>query len=193
MVTKPRSVSTNSARLGHAKGEPVRDKHQQPAPAICLTNTGSGGDGSGRNVNILEDNVGVSVCPTKPVDPTSVAQATPGPSGDYSHSATLARSKMVRKRTRVTSGSSQSTPGTSRPTTAGITVALLPGPATVTRFSAILAALTCEGFSVASRAAQPQRSSTLAVYESKWRACVSWCITREVDPIATSAAEVVGF
>jgi hypothetical protein len=56
-------------------------------------------------------------------------------------------------------------------------------------------ALRDRGFSeeTASCISQPQKPSTLAIYESKWRKFTVWCSQREIDPITPSVPQVADF
>ena len=70
-----------------------------------------------------------------------------------------------------------------------------PLPSSSSRVSVIRDSLREKGFSdaVADRAAKPQRSSTRAVYESKWQAFVAWCEERKENPLLASVSIVGDF
>jgi hypothetical protein len=55
--------------------------------------------------------------------------------------------------------------------------------------------LRLRGFSAdaATCIAKPQKSSTIAVYESKWRKFTVWCGAREIDPLHPTIPQVASF
>ena len=55
--------------------------------------------------------------------------------------------------------------------------------------------LCSRGFSVdvASRVSRPQRESTLAIYESKWRIFTAWCNIQHINPLSVSESVVSDF
>ena len=192
--TESGGFSTSNRSLGNTTGGLVRDQRKSKASNVRLTLSGCGSDSGGRDGNVVDDSVGVrvsAVCSTF----SSTSESTAVSGRPCISSTTLARGQLVSASVRDVSGRAQATFSTSRPVASGVDTTFQPGQSSPTRVSAIRAALTRAGFSeaVASRAAQPQRESTLAVYESKWRSFVSWCHTRAVDPIAASAAEVADF
>jgi hypothetical protein len=56
-------------------------------------------------------------------------------------------------------------------------------------------ALRDRGFSdvVARRISQPQKQSTLAIYESKWQKFALWCGQRQIDPLLATVPQVAEF
>ena len=189
-----RSLPTSDRGLGNATSRLVRDQRKPKASKVRLTIPGCGSVSGRRHVNVVDESVGVRV-PTVCSTFTSSSESTAVSDRAGTSSTTLARGQLVSASVRDVSGRAQATTSTSRPFTSGVDITFQPSSTPPSRVSAIRSALTHAGFSeaVASRAAQPQRESTLAVYESKWRSFVSWCHTREVDPIAASAAEVADF
>ena len=192
--TESGGFPTSNRGLGNTTSGFVRDQGKSKASDVRLALSGCRSDSSRRDGNVVDDSVGVrvsAVCSTF----SSTSESTAVSSRPCISSTALARGQLVSASVRDVSGRAQATSSTSRPIASGVDLTFQPGPASPTRVSAIRSALTRAGFSeaVASRAAQPQRESTLAVYESKWRSFVSWCHTREVDPIAASAAEVADF
>ena len=65
----------------------------------------------------------------------------------------------------------------------------------VTHVEAVGQSIRELGFSeaVASRAAIPQRNSTIAIYASKWSRFCSWCRERTVDPVQATPPLVAEF
>ena len=61
-----------------------------------------------------------------------------------------------------------------------------------TRVESIWDALCSRGFSidVASRVSRPQRKSTLAIYETKWRIFTAWCNIQHINPLLASESVV---
>ena len=46
---------------------------------------------------------------------------------------------------------------------------------------------------VASHASRPQRESTLAIYESKWRIFTDWCNIQHINPLSATESVVSDF
>ena len=194
MVTECGSIQSSAGGLGNTTDGSVRHQRQPTSSSLCLPVSRSGGSGGGCDDHVMDRSLGVCV-PTILPSVSSFDKGAVGPSRPDPGRSTLARSQVVSSSVGNASGHTQTAAGTSRPVAAGVSTALQPSQPPSSRVSAIRAALTREGFSeaVASRAAQPQRNSTVAIYESKWRRFVSWCNSRLVDPVAASAAEVADF
>ena len=69
------------------------------------------------------------------------------------------------------------------------------GESSFARVASVERSLRAKGFSreVSSRIARPNRSSSLGVYESKWRVFSDWCSRRQVDPLHSNAQSVADF
>ena len=72
---------------------------------------------------------------------------------------------------------------------------LEPQQAGPSRVDVVKRSLRKRGFSkaVSSRIARPNRSFTLAGYQSKWKIFVAWCGERQTDPLTASAPSVADF
>ena len=194
MGAKRGGLSTNPDHLGHTSSRPVRDQGKPSAPDVRVSHTRHSSLRGRRNDHVVGKTLGVRV-PAVCTHPSGTTEDAPGQGKPDPHRTLLARDKMVRPTSGLRNRLPEATSSTSRPTSTGVDITLQPQQLVTSRVSAIRSALTREGFSesVASRAAQPQRESTLAIYESKWRAFLSWCHSRQVDPVSASAAEVADF
>jgi hypothetical protein len=65
----------------------------------------------------------------------------------------------------------------------------------LTRVAIVRRALRDKGFSESTAAciSQPQRQSTLAIYESKWKRFTSWCKQWKIDPLTPTVPQVADF
>ena len=107
----------------------------------------------------------------------------------------LARGSLVCVTTGTSCGPATTTAHEPGPTVPGQPGSSRPFQLAATRVSLIRQSLRNRGFSerVADHASRPQRLSTHAIYESKWRRFVRWCGQRETDPCSASAVVVDDF
>jgi hypothetical protein len=66
------------------------------------------------------------------------------------------------------------------------------GTSSPSRVELVQRAVASRGFSldVADRIAQPQRKSTLAIYQSKWSRFTAWCKPRQIDPLRATIPQI---
>ena len=150
------------------------------------------GHGSGCTTNELEGNVGIclptssSVTTSSRESPTRLVRTDP-------HCLTLTTCNLVSTSHRDVGGFPFTDP--QHPSITVATTRTNPSRSlqyTVTHMENIRDALGSRGFSVdlASQASRPQRESTLAIYESKWRIFSTWGITQQVNPLSATESVV---
>ena len=142
----------------------------------------------------LERDVGVCV-PTTRLTSTDSSQDPVLALQNNLGRSVVASVTLVRSTSTTTSRLSSNTTTTTRPTHTGRDPSQGSFRTKDTRVAFIRQALTLRGISepVAERAARPQRDSTIAIYESKWRRFVDWCSGRKIDPFSTSSAVIGDF
>ena len=151
--------------------------------------------GSRCSVNELEDTVGIRIPTTSSVT-TGARESTTGQVRTDTHCPTLAPGNVVA--TTLRDVSTTSTPDTQH-SSVTIPASRSDPPQSVqspaTRVESIQDALYSRGFSVdvASRVSRPQRESTLAIYESKWRIFTAWCNIQHINPLSASENVVSDF
>ena len=146
---------------------------------------------SGRTTNELEGNVGIclptssSVTTSSRESPTRLVRTDP-------HCLTLTTCNLVSTSHRDVGGFPFTDP--QHPSITVATTRTNPSRSlqyTVTHMENIRDSLGSRGFSdLASHASRPQRESTLAIYESKWRIFSTWGITQQVNPLSATESVV---
>lgn len=162
---------------------------------------GSTGICRGRVVSRLEGNVRLRIPSTKDVDNSPSKSSGHDKIPDDSGRALLAQDALVSrstKRSNRRSRSSRSTRKSSSHTSSGKRTrsgSPEPIPASASRLDLVQSALRKEGFSeaVSARVANSKKSSTLEIYESRWKHFVHWCTEKDVNPLNCSATEIADF
>ena len=151
--------------------------------------------GSRCSVNELEDTVGIRIPTTSSVT-TGARESAMGQVRTDTQCPTLAPGNVVA--TTLRDVSTTSTPDTQHssvtiPASRSDPSRSVQSPAT--RMESIRDALCNRGFSVdvASRVSRPQRESTVAIYESKWRIFTAWCNIQHINPLSASDNVVSDF
>ena len=191
-------VSTSFPSLVFQMG-PVSDRPfcNSQAPQVCISGSGSGSLGSGCSQSCM----GKSGCVCLP------SSLPPQSSGVQAHGSRLSQDDSDRPRLAkhtVVLGSSQSVESDSLQSpieegSVNSTFQRSPPQEPKSPKSAHLAprvsSIQKQGFSdeVAVRIEAPQRSSTRAVYKSKWAIFVKWCESNEVDFWSPSLKQVADF
>ena len=194
VVCESISLRRDHSSVGLPHHGSIRHETQCKTSSLCVAGRGPFGHGGGRHVHELERHVGIRVSSTC-TSSSSLAQDPPGSVRDYPDRSPLARGQMVcAPASTVGSSATPLAPG-QRSSGAERSSPQGPFELVTSRVSAIRKALRDKGFSrqVADRAARPQRSSTLAIYESKWRKFVDWCGQRKINPFSASEASVGDF
>ena len=143
--------------------------------------------GSRCSVNELECTVGIRIATTSSV--TMGAREGPtGPVRTDPHCRTLAPGHLVP--TTLRDVGSVSTPETQH---SSVTIpALRSHPSRYVQSPATLCSRDLS-VDVASRVSRPQRESTLAIYESKWRIFTAWCNMQHLNPLSSTESVVSDF
>ena len=179
---------------GSSHRRPVRHKTKHLSSHLRVADTRRGGYGYRRHVPGLEGDVGVCI-PTTRLTSTDSSQDPVLALQNNLGRPVVAGVTLVRSTATTTSRLSSNTTTTTRPTHTGRDPPQGSFRTKDTRVAVIRQAVTLRGFSepVAERAARPQRDSTIAIYESKWRRFVDWCSGRKIDPFSTSSAVIGDF
>ena len=194
MVAEPSRVPSCYSTVGNSHGRSVRDQAECPPSVFRFAISRPRSDGSRCPVSELAAHVGLCV----PTTCSSSVGAAEDPSRhvpDNFNRPALARGSLVCVTTGTSNGPATTTADEPEPTVPGRPGSSRPFQLAATRVSLIRQSLRNRGFSerVADRASRPQRLSTLAIYESKWRRFVRWCGQRETDPCSASAVVVGDF
>ncbi|XP_069114520.1 uncharacterized protein [Argopecten irradians] len=169
---------------------------EQSAANLCLCGARPIGLGCGRAISGLGGDAGLCIPSIQPggQGSTEVSDASLLPPSD---SAPVAETTMVSGAIVVSGGcSSGSSTQIQSPAPASITddafTSRDPPPS---RVEAISGGLAQAGFSsdVSARIARSIRSSSSAVYQSRWKIFCDWCIGRKIDPIKASVQLIADF
>ena len=191
---QPLGLPRHLSSLGITHRRPVCHKTKHSSSHLRVADTRRGSHGYRRHVPGLEGDVGVCV-PTTRLTSTDSSQDPVLALRNNLGRSVVASVTLVRSTATTTSRLSSNTTTTTRPTHTGWDPPQGSFRTKDTRVAVIRQALTLRGFSepVAERAARPQRDSTIAIYESKWRRFVDWCSGRKIDPFSTSSAVIGDF
>ena len=194
VVTSVR-VPGDHTGMGNSHNGSVRHEMEPQASPVRVTRPRSFSHGSRCSINELEGNVGICLPSTSSVT-TDPPEGSTGPVRTDTHRPMLDTSGLVSTPSR----DADRFPSTDTQHSSVTVPTTRPGPSrpvqsTATRVESIRDALCNRGFSidVASRVSRPQRDSTLAIYESKWRIFSDWCVAQQMDPLSSSESVVSNF
>ena len=184
-------------QLGPTADRPVCDPFQSQASQVCLSGTGLDSLGSGCSQPFMEQPGHVCLSSSIPSQSGCVETRGSGLSQDDIDRSGLAQHALVL-------GSDQSVKSNPIQSSAGEalvdpTIQRSPPQEPESSKPACLAprasSIRKQGFSdeVAARIEAPQRSSTRAVYKSKWAIFVKWCESHQVDFRLPSLRQVADF
>ena len=196
MVSTRRSVSGDRPAVGLAQYRFVRDLSKPQAAGVRVSNARPDGICSGQPVHVLAHGVGVCISSHSSGSENSaksgISQVSRG-----AHSSVLAQSTVVPRSHSVTSRQSQVSASASGPVVSeqGSTSSSQPAGASPSRLAVVRGALRDRGFSLAAAQciSQPQRQSTLAIYQSKWKCFTGWCKARKIDFLDPTVPQVADF
>ena len=170
---------------------------QSQTTTVCLTGAGSNSLGSRCLESMVGSIGGVRLSPRISDSPGSLKVEGSGLLQDDTHCPRMAKHALVLGPSESVSSDSIQTPSGARP-----------GDSTLQRgttqesqqpqsscLAPRISAIQEHGFSdeVAARIEAPQRSSTRAVYKSKWSIFLKWCQSHEVDVRAPSVNQIAEF
>ena len=183
MVAEPSRVPSCYSTVGNSHGRSVRDQAECPPSVFRFAISRPRSDGSRCPVSELAAHVRLCV-PTTCFSSVGAAEDPSRHVPDNFNRPALARGSLVCVTTGTSCGPATTTAHEPGPTVPGQPGSSRPFQLAATRVSLIRQSLRNRGFSerVADHASRPQRLSTHAIYESKWRRFVRWCGQRETDP-----------
>ena len=174
---------------------PVCDIRESQAPTVCVPGGGPQSSGDGRSVNSVEGTGRVRLS-SPPPTPVSAPQNSGGGHDHDPDRPAVAQQIMVPSPVRtasrapsgVTTQRGSTEPG-EEPSPSG------PKRLPPSRVQVVEQALLEKGFSKSTAAviARPQRPSTLATYEDKWRKFVDWCDGRQINSVAVTCSQLADF
>ena len=197
VVPFPAGIRSLVFQVDPASGGFVCNPVQSQTSTLCLTGTRLGSLGSRCPESTMGSFGGVRLSPRVPAPPGNFKVEGSGLSQDDPHRSRMAKHALVLGPSEpVRSDSLQASPGTrssdstfqrddSQESRKPQSSCLAPRSLTIQE----------RGFSddVAARIEAPQRSSTRAVYKSKWAIFVKWCQSYEVDFRAPSVNQIADF
>ncbi|XP_069129272.1 uncharacterized protein [Argopecten irradians] len=196
MATKSLDLRGHLSGVGQASYRPFRHFPEQSAANLCLSGARPIGLGCGRAISGLGGDAGLCIPSIQPggQGSTEVSDASLLPPSD---SALVAETTMVSGAIVVSGGcSSGSSTQIQSPAPASVTDdAFMSRDPPPSRVKAISGGLAQAGFSsdVSARIARSIRSSSSAVYQSRWKIFCDWCIGRKIDPIKASVQLIADF
>ena len=196
VATEPLNFRGNLSGLGQASHRPVRHFPEFSVADLRVSGSRPEGLGRGRSVSGLGRDACLCVSSFQlgGQGATEVSGASLFPSAD---SSLMAEAAMVSGAVVVSSGgASGSPPQSESPTAASVQDdALTSRDPPPSRVEAISGGLAQAGFSedVSARIARSIRSSSSAVYQSRWKIFCDWCVGREIDPIKASVQLIADF
>ena len=192
-------VSTSTCLPSTGMGNPiigsVCNKVESHTSTICVPCFRSINHGSRCSVNELECTVGIRIPTTSSVT-TGAREGPTGPVRTDPHCPTLASDDLVP--TTLRDVGTISTPDTQH---SSVTIPALrsdpsryvQSPATHVESIRDTLCSTDRSVDVSSHVSRPQRESTLAIYEPKWRICTAWCNIQHINPLLATESVVSDF
>ena len=182
--------------MGKTDDRHVCYETQSSVANLCVTNSRSASMESGCSVIQLGQSGDVRI-PSNSYHSKSASEDTTSYMQHDTNSSVLAKAKVVPNIVGVASGLSTSD-STVEQVTETATIRHIPQGSTsvqASRMEIIESNLSDRGFSekVADRMARAQKSSSLRVYDGKWRMYSDWCKGRSFDPIQTTPLELADF
>jgi integrase len=182
--------------VGPPSSRPLCDDLHDETPPLRVPVSGPEGRGRGRPRHGLA-HVGSLRLPSNSANPESSRQDKGLHSENTPHRSRLANQDLVSPAAGPSRGPSLGTAPLGRPPEAAARECLQPEHrhAPPSRVALIRDHLRQSGFSetAASRISQRNRSSTKSVYQSRWKAFVTWCGDRELDPFKISIPSLADF
>jgi len=189
-------VQTHLPSMGSSTCRSVRHGSESPTSDVCLSSSGRRGPGHRRLFGQLERDERLCV-------PSLQSSRSGGSEGQgtllcsYSDSPSLVGANVVpgpsRSSGRLSAGDS---PAGRSPVSAGIAdTARQTGHAPPSRLEAIQGGCVAGGFSqqVADRIPRSVRSSSSAIYASRWKIYCDWCVDRQIDPVTAPVTKIADF
>ncbi len=196
VVLAPRRSPSSVAGLGQTDDRSVRNSPESQASDILLSRSRRSSRGGRCNVTEMVTFSRVRI-PAISSDSSDFEQSSHGRSGDDSDSPVLAESRMVSGPPSIADGASAGATSVGPAATPTPHEGLSPttGVPGITRLEAVAQSLQAKGFSkpTADLIAGGHRTSTSALYQSKWQTFLDWCGGRQIDPLSASVCIVADF
>ena len=194
MVPVPTSVQSLVLQMGPPTVGPLCNPVQPQTSQVCVTGSGSGSLGCRRSQHALGESGCLRVSSGLIIQSSGVEGDGSGLLKDGPNCSRLAQHALV-----LGSGQSvhanPSTPQGSCDSASQWTSSQEPSQLKSTCVAPRASGIQEQGFTdeVAARIEAPQRSSTRAVYKSKWTIFLKWCDSHKVDFRAPSVSQIADF
>ncbi|PJE78335.1 hypothetical protein CI610_02731 [invertebrate metagenome] len=196
MATESFDFRGSLSGVGQTSHRSVRHIPEQSVANVCLSGSRSEGLGRGRSISGLGGDACLCIPPLQfggqGVAEVSEASLLPAPDSTPVAEAALVSGAFV-----VSGGRSSDSPTQNEsPSPASVQDDALSSRDTPpSRVEAISGGLAQAGFSrdVSTRIARSIRSSSSAVYQSRWKIFCDWCVGRKVDPVKASVQLIADF
>ena len=196
VVAPSSSVQGYLVGLGSSSDRPICDQIQQQVDGLLLADPGSSSGGGRRILRELEEPVRLRLSS----DGHSGHGVEEGPGGELSSdsdSTMLAPTGVVSSAAKSHDRLASQSATKEVPFEAANVglVSQRSGEAGTTRLAVISGAHVEKGFreEVAQRIAKAQKSSSISLYESKWRIFCDWCAGRSTDPLQATVPDIADF
>ena len=196
MVPFSSNISGTVQAVYETLDRPVCHKVELQNTKLCVSNSRSTSMGSGCIVHVLDRNVGICISPNINSDSSSkqgnIRQLSDNVDSPSIQQCTLVPS-VAKSLNRRTSGVATNKKHVK--TTKVKHVSPLPRIPQTSRLDIIRRSVKAKGFSEqASRCiTEPVRSSTSAIYQSKWKIFTDWCSARKIDSVKATVQQVADF
>ena len=197
MVPVPTSVQSLVLQLGPSTGRPLCHPVQPQTSQVCVTGSGSGSLGCGCPQHTMGESGCLRVSSSLIAQLSGVEGDGSGVCKDGPNCSRLAQHALV-----LGSGQSFSADSLPAPTPQGSSDSAPQWPSaqepSQLKSTCVAPRASCiqkQGFAdeVAARIEAPQRSSTRAVYKSKWTVFLKWCDSHQVDFRSPSVSQIADF
>ena len=183
--------------MGNTPNRPLCHPIQQSSRDLHITNARQPGVCSKRPGGKLDRVESIRLSPNKSTT-KGRQQSFDRQNGGNTHSSHVAKPKLVHTAIRTTGRGTHTVASRDKPTVdAGKSGNDMHRPPVIeaTRVEIMRQLIEKREFSneAASYIAQPQRDSTINIYESKWKSYVRWCRRRSFDPIYASIPTLADF
>ena len=196
VVTVSSGVCLPVYSVGYPLSRSLCHQVESQGGSVCVTDSRSPGMASRCLVNELGSAVGICISTHSSNIPSSVQGGGPQVSVNLG-STHVARQELVSGSTGLVNRSPQIVASQVEPaeTTQECNVPQASGQLESARVSVVQQSLRKKGFSseVSRRISKPNRSSSLAVYQSKWSSFAHWCVKRKTDPLKASVPLISEF
>ena len=182
--------------VGQTISRSVCDSTQPQMRSVCVPSARSSGSGNGRPIIRLGRDLGIRLSSPSNHDQGLEKIPIPPRVSSYPNCPKVAKTGLVPGSHGAASGAlANSMPSQAAQAATDAGVPPLPRDALSARLAAERQALSVRGFSreASRRIVAPQRASTLAVYEGKWKVFSDWCGSLDIDPFLATIPQLADF